>query len=367
MRARPVLTVLSVLAMTVAAAVPASAAPPHPACGDTLTVDTRLRSDLTCDAAGLRLGPGVTLDLGGHTLRGPGSGVGVAVASAGTVRVRNGTLAGWGEGVATYAVPDGDTGPLLVDRVRLTGNATGLLASGEDGTGLYGKDATVTRSTFHGNTWGLLALWHVEVDVHRTTFVENGTGVDSGDSQVDVSDSRFTRNDVAMSLGQSGTLVSRATFVDNRLGITLAPTSGATISRSTFTGSDVAVAGFGNPTVLHVEDNRFTDNGTAVSFDLSDGSVTGNTFRGNGTGLLVVQAPWDVTLVQDNTFLRGGDGEREGGQDGVRTHGYLRSGRTGGAGRVVPDVLLVVRTWRRRLPRTAGRGRCRGPCCRPGR
>ncbi|GCE77533.1 right-handed parallel beta-helix repeat-containing protein [Cellulomonas biazotea] len=342
MRARAVLTVLSVLTVvttTVAVAAPAGAAPPpRPACGDTLTVDTRLRADLVCDGAGLRVGPGVTLDLGGHTVRGSGAGVGVAVASEGTVRVRNGTLAGWGEGIATYAVPDTDTGPLVVDRVRFTGNVTGLLASGEDGTGLYGKDATVTRSTFRDNTWGLLALWHIEVDVQRTTFASNGTGVEAGDSQVDVAGSRFARNDVAMSLGQSGTTITGTTFVDNPRGLTVAPTSGATVTGSTFVGSDVAVAGYGNPTVLHIDGNRFTDNGTAVSFDLSDGSVTGNTFRGNGTGLLVVQAPWDVTLVQDNTFVRGGDGIRVEQGDALLQLGGNDARRNSGWGILAPDV-----------------------------
>lgn len=306
MRRRTVLTVLTAVAAATLAA-PAAAAPP-PACGQTLTVDTRLRADLSCTGDGLRLAPGVVLDLGGRTLRGDGSGVGVAVASAGSATVRGGTLAGWGTAVATYEVPDADTGPLLLDRVAVTGSTTGLLASGQDGTGLFRKPTTVTRSTFRDNGRALLALWFVEVDVRRSTFTDNDVALDVGDSQVDVADSRLARNGVAVQLGQSSTTIERSTFVDNPVGVTLHPSSGATIADSTFRGSDVAVSGHGNPTVLHVRDNRFTGNGTAVSFDLSDGSVTGNDFRANGTGLLVVQAPWDVTLVQDNTFVRGGDG-----------------------------------------------------------
>lgn len=310
MRARAALTCLAVTTLAVAGAAPAGAArpPAPPSCGQTLTVDTRLRADLTCADVGLRLAPGVTLDLGGHTLRGDDSGAGLVVASAGTVRVRNGTVAGWGNAVLTSSVPDEETGPLLVDRVRFVDNTTALLVTGESGTGLYGKDTTVTRSTFQDNAWALIAQWHVEVDVHRTTFRSNTVAVDVSDSQVDVSDSRLVGNGAAMVLGQSGTRVERTAFVDNTSGINVYPTSGATIAHSTFTGSEVAIVGIGNPTVIHVEENRFTDNGTAVLFDLSDGSVTGNVFRRNGTGLLVQRAPWDTTLVQDNTFVGGGDG-----------------------------------------------------------
>ncbi|MET7422478.1 hypothetical protein [Dactylosporangium sp. NPDC005555] len=56
----------------------------------TLTVDTRLRNDLTCTGDGLIIGAdGITVDLSGHTLRGSGTGAGITMAGRRAVKVSN--------------------------------------------------------------------------------------------------------------------------------------------------------------------------------------------------------------------------------------------------------------------------------------
>jgi hypothetical protein len=61
----------ALLGLVALGAAPAAAS--HVACGDTLTVDTRLDSDLACPGDGLVIAAdGVTLDLGGHTITGSG-------------------------------------------------------------------------------------------------------------------------------------------------------------------------------------------------------------------------------------------------------------------------------------------------------
>lgn len=307
MRLRAALSCLALAGASVLVAAPASAAP-QPTCGSTLTVDTSLTADLTCAGPGLTLGPGVTLNLKGHTLRGPGSAIGVAVSSEGAITVKNGTLAGWGAGIETFGVPDTETGPLTVDKVTFRHNDVGLHAAGEDGTGLFRKPTTVTRSTFTANDRALLVEWFVEVTVGRSAFAGNTTAIEVFDSQVDVADSGFVHNTTAMQLVQSGTRVERSTFVGNPRGVAVLPVSGATIVDSKFVGSDVAVGGTGNPTVIHVTGNTFVANETGVSYDLSDGTVTGNTFLGNGTGFLSLRAPFEPVLVQDNVFKLNGDG-----------------------------------------------------------
>src|SRR5690349_8716747 len=75
MRTTPVLVTAALVGAAVLVATPASAAPL--ACGSTVTVSTALSTDLTCPGPGpaLALGAGVTLDLKGHTVAGPGTGI----------------------------------------------------------------------------------------------------------------------------------------------------------------------------------------------------------------------------------------------------------------------------------------------------
>src|SRR5690349_24818436 len=71
-------------------------------CGAVLTSNTKLTSDLTCDASGdaLTIGAsGVTLNLNGHTLTGPGAYAtpyaAVRVAGQARARITNGKVTGF--------------------------------------------------------------------------------------------------------------------------------------------------------------------------------------------------------------------------------------------------------------------------------
>ena len=105
MRARVLLTVAAMLA---ALLVPTAAVgrPVAVTCDSTLMVNTVLAADLTCPGPGLRLAPGVTLNLKGHTLTGTPGNVGIQVDAAGANMIINGTLTGWGLGVDTYNFPE---------------------------------------------------------------------------------------------------------------------------------------------------------------------------------------------------------------------------------------------------------------------
>jgi len=66
------------LLVSVALGGTAAAAAPVVTCGSTVTTDVTLTADLYCPSGdGIILGSNVTLDLGGHSLVGGGSGVGV--------------------------------------------------------------------------------------------------------------------------------------------------------------------------------------------------------------------------------------------------------------------------------------------------
>lgn len=287
MRARTVLSVTALAGAAVLAAAPASASPAGgPACGDTLTVDTVLTADLTCTGPGLRLGPGVTLDLRGHTLRGPGTGVGVEVASTGAAVVRGGTIAGWEAGVRTYGVEETDTGPLTVDRVRLRDNRTGVDASGESPSGRFAKPTTVRGSTFTGNGTGAEAAWSGRLVVERSTFADNRDAlwVDAGSGTV--TDTRFVRNERAVLVAEGVAEVRRTTFLGNGTGVAgFGAIANAVVADSRFVGSQVAVDA--GTAAITVTGTSFTLNRTAVTLGVYGGAVEDSTFHANGTGITV--------------------------------------------------------------------------------
>jgi hypothetical protein len=120
-------------------------------CGSVVTESTTLTTDLFCAGDGLIVtAPGITVDLGGHLIRGPGSDRnsterGVVAAAPGAT-VRNGRIQDFGVGVRLAAGVTEVTGLTLVDntvgvsiasgrnRVRgnaFTGNGGAVVMSGD--------------------------------------------------------------------------------------------------------------------------------------------------------------------------------------------------------------------------------------------
>ena len=330
MRVAALLSSLALASAGVLVATPASADPP-PTCGSTLTVDTVLRADLVCAGPGLRLAPGVDLNLKGHTLRGTAGGVGLAVASAGEATVKNGTLTGWDTALGVYAATDMGHGPLHVEKVSFSDNDTGLNASDPDNGTLHTKDVTITGSTFADNRgFALVSAFLPVFDVSRTTFMDNGTALAGGSSTL--TDTRFVRNEVAISVAESRATIVRSTFIDNPVAVDASWFSFGelTITDSKFTGSDIAVRSETVP--AHITGSTFVGNTTAVTIGISGATVVSNTFRANGTTLRLVEEDFAPTLVQDNRFRLNGDGlvldvtsdsvVRVGGNDARRNTGW---------------------------------------------
>lgn len=168
-----VLVVGGVLAPgAVASALPTvSTAPGRPdaglRCGDTVSRDAVLRADLTCHARGLRVLPGVTLDLGQHTVR-----IRERTSAAITVdarrgerprtEIRNGTVSG-GVGVVVRGTDDTiDEGrvqrvrifDVTLDHAALRAANAGVSVVGstviESGVRLTGGNLDVVGSTLTG-------------------------------------------------------------------------------------------------------------------------------------------------------------------------------------------------------------------------
>lgn len=336
-RRRPVVLVVVALGATLVAS-PASARPPQPTCGETLTRSTTLLADLVCTTApGLRLAPGVTLDLGGHTLRGPGSGNGLDVAWSGPVVVRNGTITGWGTGVDTWADvdpdadPEAEAGPLTVTRVTFEGSGRGIDASGESGTGRFRKTTTIDRSVFRGLDQAIQGDWFAEVAVDRSTFADNRIGLWT-EGAATVTDSTFARHRWALRATEASLDVAGSTFVDNETAVGPIFSAAASVDGSRFDGNGVAVDTSGS-FVMSVRASRFTANDRAVSLGgYGEVLVEGNVLRGNrvAIGSTAPDALSEATVV-DNTLRLNGDGivlddadasVRVGGNDVRRSTGW---------------------------------------------
>ncbi|MGY4642825.1 right-handed parallel beta-helix repeat-containing protein [Cellulomonas sp. URHB0016] len=290
------------------ATVPTPTVVAEPTCGTTVTVDSTLRHDLECTGDGLTLGPGVTLDLGGHTVTGSGRGTGVSVASAGTVSVVNGTLAGWGTGISTF-VSDEDqlAGPLTVERVTVRNSRWGLDASGQSGTGAYAKPTTVARSTFADNDAGVVAGWFGSPTITRTTFTDNRVGLWVSSATAHVGRSDLLRNGVGIRVYESSVVVDdRTTFMDNDRGLTVGGVGSTTVDDSRFRGGDVAATVLSGR--LSMTGNVLTGSGTGVLVAGGAGTFDDNTFRGNGVGFHHVQSSEGPTTLRGNVFRLNGDG-----------------------------------------------------------
>jgi parallel beta-helix repeat protein len=148
------------------------------ACGEPITTSTALDADLHCESgdAVVVAAHGITLDLKGHTISGPGAyapgtGAGVRVAGYGGVTVQNGTIEGFAAAVVLDSNATGSHLWNLVVRANdiglLLANSSGNLVeksfvqdNGRDGIKLGGFGSTnndVHQNVVTGNTWGITA------------------------------------------------------------------------------------------------------------------------------------------------------------------------------------------------------------------
>ncbi|WNB85132.1 NosD domain-containing protein [Cellulomonas sp. ATA003] len=311
MRARSVLLCAVVGAFTVVAPVGAAtaAAPAAQAvagCGDVVDGEAYLAADLTCEAdVGLTLRDGADLDLRGHALVGRGSGD--AVRYQGDATVRNGTVTGWGTGLAPGVVDELER-PLTVQvrSVRFVENGTGVVAA----SGFFGQPAQVdvVASRFERNRTGLSGNFGSGFDVRGSRFVENGEAASVITAGITVTGSQFDGNGLALSCDESGCLLEGNVLRDNALGVR-AWVFGADLTRNVVTGGDVgfeAVGAWGGSTL---RGNVFRDVGTAVRLSSATATLVDNVFTGNGVGFTAEgDDPFFTAALEGNRFVRNGDG-----------------------------------------------------------
>jgi parallel beta-helix repeat protein len=222
---------LMACALLVASGAPTAAA--DDLCGATILADLKLDHDLTCPGNGLIAGSdGITIDLNGHTITGPGSGVGIAVPSRTGVVIRGGTVRNFLVGVQLTGADAN-----VIREMRATGNRDGIFLIGSSG------------NTIKEN----LAWQNSRVGVMlRPGSIRNSTQ----------------------------NLVKENTLTDNLNGIILVETpSGNTIKENIVSGSGTAgIALNGGVSANVIKENSFTGNAAAILFN----AVAGLTPTGNG-------------------------------------------------------------------------------------
>jgi nitrous oxidase accessory protein NosD len=253
-----VLTVALAVFVTIAAS-PALAN--HVQCGDVITQDTTLDSDLTCAGDGLVVdGSAATVDLSGHTIQGAGAGIAI-VASNREVEVRAGTIRGF-----QLAVDSDGPDALLIQDMLIEQNGGGVNC-------MYTPRCSVRDSTFRNNDGAAIRMHAPDLGgsglVQRNRIHQNGTGLVLANYAATIVGNRIEDND---DLGVEIDYISQVQMSRNVVGgngghgVVVSFLSDATISGNRIEGNagdGVAVLGdlfFGDTSAL-VRHNRIDRNG----------------------------------------------------------------------------------------------------------
>lgn len=274
-----------VLGISIIALLAGPASASHVQCGAVIKASTTLDSDLVdCPGTAIRIqGSGITLDLGGHTVDGTGSGLAGVVTigpdRSNDITVRNGTVRQFRAGVVLnfgtsqlledVVVTENETGAALaganvaptVRNVLAFGNVTGINVSAVEG-------ATVVDNEMHSNSAGMGGG-----TIERSLIARNS-----------VHDNEFT------AMGFRAMLDSRIS--DNRVrdnglvGILLTDSSRRNLlldNRVVGSGADgiaIDAEAAGDNVVNRNRTDRNADDG--IDVDYAGATLTGNTANNNG-------------------------------------------------------------------------------------
>ena len=235
-----------------------ASSPSSDLCGATIVADMRLDYDLECPGNGLIVGAdGIKIDLNGHTIAGPGSGVGISVSNRTGVVITGGTVKNFLAGVQLV----NSTG-ISIKKNQFTGN--------QDAVFLIGSSGNIIKEN---------AAWqNSRVGVMlRPSAIKNSTE----------------------------NLVAENTLTDNLNGIILVDTpTDNTFKENMISGSGRAgIALNGGVSSNVIRENTFTGNAAGILFNVGAGGLfpTANTFVKNMIAMNTcgVQGP-----AGDNAFKR---------------------------------------------------------------
>ncbi len=306
----------------------------HVSCGDTITVDTTLDSDLIdCPNNGIVIGANnVTLDLNGHTIDGDGKPIdqcprtdlcdtGVANDGYNDLTIKGGRVKQFGDGVAVF-----DAKGAELRQVTVSNNIDlGVLVIGA-------RDVRLHRLNVSNNIGiGILLFETADSEVTRSTVNANGLTTDEAGMAVFESDHvKIKRNsishngDIGVVSSEADTLIAkRNTLADNpELGLLLVgDRNEITANRLARNGEGIAITG---------DDNSMTRNsifksgrcpqrcgfGSGITVDGGDRNlIARNRIGGSRRDGISVGLPFALH-GEDNRLI--GNRVSEVGRDGIR-------------------------------------------------
>jgi parallel beta-helix repeat protein len=253
----------------------------HVSCGDVLTADTTLDSDLTCTGNGLVIGAsGIHVDLGGHTITGDGGDTGVRSMGRSDLEISNGSIDHFNDGVFLGQAWGHRVHDLTVTLSGFGISANGSIRNRFDHNQLAGNgpalnirfdsiENTIDHNTVSG---GGAPLCIVVFGAYQTTVADNSVegcerGIElAGGSFENVVERNLVEQSIegiTVGLREHRSRIADNQVRDNQIGIRVEDSDD-----NTFEGNEV----HGN-----------TDTGIAVDFTwwCCGYSSTGNTFAGN--------------------------------------------------------------------------------------
>jgi len=282
---------LALFATVCALALPAGdASAEHVQCGDVITADTTLDSDLTCVGDGLYVtASNVTIDLAGHTIAGVSSAVGITGSSViDGPTLRGGTIRGFGRGIEV----DGPRGTLVHDML-LEQNGIGFRCN-------YAPECTITSSEVRRNQIGI-------------RFAAVDAGCESGSHVVG---NRVHHNAVGVRYaGCNGTISDNLIERNTEVGVDIEDHGRVVVSSNTIDRSGDAGVYAEYMADVHVLANRITRNaGNGVHLDGGTGPygpggvVRDNRVARNGADGVRATGVWNVLVERNRTDRNGDDG-----------------------------------------------------------
>jgi hypothetical protein len=295
--------------------------PANVVCGQTITEDTTLTADLVCPPGtdyGIVLGAsGITLDLGGHRIRGNAPGVGIVAPDCEGVVIRNGTIEGWSDGIFLYYSPHAVVEDLVVTNQDVIDPEVMIV-----GVHVEGSQDVAIRDTL----FAFPPVAHKEaVQTYFSDVAVSHVEVHGGGAGVN-----FSFANVCDPVGGPNTgTVTDSTFCGVTVGaVYVACTAGVLVSNNVFTNDTddgvgiLAEAPFpGASSGLAIEGNTFRGYMMAIEFrgitqsTISDNNVTDNLSWGImlrwSFGCMVPMPGWDCfystgNLITGNVALRNG-------------------------------------------------------------
>lgn len=195
-------------------------------CGTTILANLTLDHDLTCTGNGLIVGAdGITINLNGHTITGPGSGVGISVPNRTGVLIVGGTVRNFLAGVQLV-----NSTAIVVKENRFTGNQDAVFLIGTSWSTV--KENTAWQNTRVGvmlrpsgirNSMQNVVVENTLTDnTNGIILVETPTGNTIKENRISASSNAGINVNGAV----SGNVIKENAFIGNAAGIRLNPGAG---------------------------------------------------------------------------------------------------------------------------------------------